>query len=119
VLIVLSVSLVSVGPTSFPRVVGSCPAPEFMRDAEGDCMTRGTLIVMTGTSSGGKARADLERAIKPLGGRIETAADLVGMYAVLFPDAVAISDLDAKQAALEALGFWVSRSYAGEAFTPT
>ena len=120
VLVVLSVSLVTLGPTSFPRVVdAACPAPEFMRDSDGDCMARGTLVVMTGEHSGGKSRADLERAIEPLGGRIETAVDAAGIYGVLFPAADTLAELDEREAALEALGFWVSRSYTMELFATT
>ena len=123
VLVVVSVSLVTVGPTSFPHDVDAvCPAPELMRDSDGDCMARGTLIVMTGKSSGGKSRADLERAIEPLGGRIETAVDFTrnsGIYGVLFPAADTLAELDEREAALEALGFWVSRSYTGELFATT
>lgn len=105
VLVVLSVSLVTLGPTSFPHVVdAACPTPEFMRDSDGDCMARGTLIVMTGESSGGKSRADLERAIEPLGGRIETAVDVAGIYGVLFPAADTLAELDEREAALEASG---------------
>jgi hypothetical protein len=120
VLVVLSVTLVTIGPTSFPHVVdASCPVPEFMRDADGDCMERATLLVMTGEHSGGKSRADLERAIAPLGGRIETAIDVAGIYGVLFPAADTIAELDEKEAALEALGFWVTRSYTGELLAET
>ncbi len=121
VLVVLSVSLVTLGPTSWPhRVVDAeCPAPEFMRDSDRDCMARGTLIVMTGAPSGGKSRTDLERAIEPLGGRIETDVDALGIYGVLFPAADTLAELDEREAALEALGFWVSRSYTGELFATT
>lgn len=119
-LLVLSVSLVTLGPTSFPHVVDvSCPAPEFMRDGDGDCMARGTLVVITGESSGGKTRADLERAIEPLGGRIETALDPTGIYGVMFPAADTLAELDEIEAALKELGFWVSRSYSGELFATT
>lgn len=118
VLVVLSVSLVTLGPTSWPHDVvdADCPAPELMRDSEGDCMARGTLIVMTGARFGGKSRADLERAIEPLGGRIETDVDALRIYGVLFPSADTLAELDELEAALEALGFWVSRSYTGELF---
>ena len=117
-LVVLSVSLVTLGPTSWPHDVvdDACPAPELMRDSEGDCMARGTLIVMTGAPSGGKSRADLERAIEPLGGRIETDVDALRIYGVLFPSADTLAELDEREAALEVLGFWVSRSYTGELF---
>ena len=120
-LVVLSVSLVTLGPTSWPQHVvdAECPPPEFMRDSEGDCMARGTLIVMTGKHSGGKSRADLERAIEPLGGRIETDVDALRIYGVLFPSADTLAELDEVEAALEALGFWVSRSYTGELFATT
>ena len=119
-LLVLSVSLVTLGPTSWPHVVDpECPAPELMLDSEGDCMARGTLIVMTGAHSGGKSRADLERAIGPLGGRIETDVDALRIYGVLFPSADTLAELDEVEAALEALGFWVSRSYTGELFART
>ena len=119
-LVILSVSLVTLGPTSFPRVVdAACPAPEFMRDSEGDCMARGRLVVMTGEHSGGKSRSDLERAIEPLGGRIETAVDGAGIYGILFPAADTLAELDEREAALEALGFWVSRSYTMELFATT
>ena len=111
VLLVLSVSLVTLGPTSFPRIVdASCPAPKYMRDDDGDCIARGRLVVMTGEHSGGRTRADLERAIEPLGGRIETAVDLAGIYGVTFLGANTLAELDETEAALEALGFWVSRS---------
>ena len=120
VLVFLSVSLVTLGPTSWPHVVDAdCPAPEFMLDSDGDCMARGTLIVMTGAPSDGKTRADLERAIEPLGGRIETDVDALRIYGVLFPSADTLAELDELEAALEALGFWVSRSYTGELFATT
>ena len=120
VLVVLSVSLVTLGPTSWPHVVDAeCPAPALMRDSEGDCMARGKLIVMTGAPSGGKSRADLERAIEPLGGRIETDVDGAGIYGVLFPAAATLAELDEREAALEALGFWVTRAYTMELFATT
>jgi hypothetical protein len=120
VLVLLSVSLVALRPTSFPHIVAAaCPAPEFMRDSEGDCMARGTLVVMTGKSSGGKSRADLERAIEALGGRIETAVDGAGIFGVLFPAADSLAELDEREAALEALGVWVSRAYTLEVFATT
>ncbi len=120
VLVVLSISLVTLGPTSFPHVVDAeCPAPEFMRDSDRDCMARGTLIVMTGAPSGGKSRADLERAIEPLGGRIETDVGALRIYGVLFPAADTLAELDEREATLKALGFWVSRSYTGELFATT
>jgi hypothetical protein len=81
-----------------------------MRDDDGDCIARGRLVVMTGEHSGGRTRADLERAIEPLGGRIETAVDLAGIYGVTFLGANTLAELDETEAALEALGFWVSRS---------
>ena len=120
VLVVLSVSLVTLGPTSFPHVVDAeCPTPEFMRDPEGDCMARGRLVVMTGEHAGGKSRADLERAIGPLGGEMATAVDGAGISGVLFPAADTLAELDQREAALEALGFWVSRSYTLELFATT
>jgi hypothetical protein len=87
-----------------------------MRDEDADCMVRGKLIVMTGEHSGGLTRTDLERAIGPLGGRIETAVDAAGIYGVVFEAADTLGELDGVEAALERLGFWVSRAYTGELF---
>jgi hypothetical protein len=87
-----------------------------MRDEDGDCIGRGELIVMTGEHSGGLTRADLERAIAPLGGQIETAVDVAGIYAVAFPAADTLGKLDEVEAALEQIGFWVSRSFVAGLF---
>jgi hypothetical protein len=117
-ILLLFISLVTLGPTSFPRDIDtSCPGPDFMLDGDGDCMERGTLILMTGKPSGGRTRSDLERAIAPLGGRIKTAVDLLGIFAVAFPAADTLAELDAIEMALEELGFWASRSWIAEPFS--
>jgi hypothetical protein len=106
VVLVLSVSLVLLGPTSFPRPVdAACPGPDVMRDEDGYCIGRGELIVMTGEHSGGQTRADLEGAIAPLGGRIETAVDVAGIYGVVFPAANTLAELD-EMSGIEQLRFW-------------
>lgn len=117
-MLLLSVSIVTLGPTSFPRDIdASCPAPDYMLDTDGDCMERGTLIVLTGEPSGGRTRSDLERVIAPLGGRIETAVDGAGIFAIAFPAADTLAELDEIETALENLGFWVSRSWILEFFS--
>jgi hypothetical protein len=84
-----------------------------MRDRDGDCLARGRLVVLTGEPSG-KTRLDLERAIEPLGGRIDVAIDGAGIYAVVFPSADTLDELDELDAKLTRLGFSVGRSYVGE-----
>jgi hypothetical protein len=41
---------------------------------------------------------------------------VAGIYGVVFPAANTLAELDEMEAALERLGFWVSRSYVGELF---
>ena len=114
----VSASLVLLGPTSFPRDVDSeCPGPDLMRDEDGDCMFRGELIVTIDDSAGGPTRTDLERAIAPYSGRLDRRAEVIGVYAVTFPGADTVAELGDIEAALERLGFRVSRSIPGQLFT--
>jgi hypothetical protein len=117
VVLVVSWSLVLLGPTGFPRAVDvHCPEPSFVRDDGGSCFARGELLVMTSLEPGGLTRTDLEVAIAPLGGRIETAIDSAGLFAVRFAHAETVADLDELEAVLEGLGFQVMRNLRMELF---
>jgi hypothetical protein len=79
-------------------------------------MVRGELLVLLGDDSVGQTRTDLERAIAPLGGRIDRGVDLIELYSITFPEADTLSELEIVEKALERLGFWVTRSYTGQLF---